>query len=183
MLDGFYTFTIKDVDTKLFKYIISSQKKISILLIKDLFKVIIFEKVVIPNEIPSNAQIFSSHFINEIKDSYIYLTSDFNWNFYIQLPSKKILLLSASFNCIIKAMKLPYSIPEMGNYLFTTYYPYYKKKLKMTESRYNLNLFHKSDYLIIFFFACNSSTYTAQTDLVTKKEKPPKFPLIKMTDT
>lgn len=41
---------------------------------------------------------------------------------------KLILLFYAPSDCIIKIIKLLYSIPEMGNLLFTAFYLYYKQK-------------------------------------------------------
>lgn len=75
-----------------------------------------------------------------------------------------------SFNCITKAMKLLHSILETDKLLFTIYHPKNKEKLGMTESKYNLDLFHKCDCSTAFFLAYNDSIYATQTGLVTKKK-------------
>lgn len=46
-------------------------------------------------------------------------------------------------------------MPKIGNHLFTTYCLYYKEKLKIIDSRYNPDLFYKSDYSSTFFHTCN----------------------------
>lgn len=53
------------------------EKKIAKLFKKYIFKFIIFNKVLY------NLKIFSSYFINKIKNLCIYLISHFNYNFYI----------------------------------------------------------------------------------------------------
>lgn len=69
MSDRSDIFINKDADIKSFKNIESSRKDIFALLVKDFFKIIIFKKVVPFNKVSSNAQIFSSHLVNKIKDS------------------------------------------------------------------------------------------------------------------
>ena len=54
----------------------SGQKEIEELLKKDIFKVVIPNKVVIPEEIPSSTKGFNSCFSNDIKDSCINKTRE-----------------------------------------------------------------------------------------------------------
>ncbi len=61
-MDKLDTFTNKDADAQLPQYTVSRQQKIARLLEKILFK------VVIPEKILSNARVFNSCFVNEIKD-------------------------------------------------------------------------------------------------------------------
>lgn len=41
----------------------------------------------------------------------------------------------------------------------------------MIKSRYNSNLFYKSNHLVTSFFACNDYVYITEIDLVTKKKE------------
>lgn len=62
-MDKFDAFTNKDVDAQPPKYTASRQKGIAGLLEKSVFK------VVTPEEIPSNTQVFNSRFVDEIRNS------------------------------------------------------------------------------------------------------------------
>ena len=186
--DKLDTFTNKHADAQLSA---SGQKEIQGLLEKDIFKVITPNKVVTPEEVPSNIQVFNSCFVNNIKDpcidkadeksrsvvhayndekknlmlmhsskipevsqgidsclaaiiqdddndnirfylrditqAYVEIASDLNPNFYIRPLSKPISQLSASFDFIVKVMRLLYGKPEADNHRFAIYHPHYKE--------------------------------------------------------
>lgn len=63
--DKLDTYTNKHADAPLST---SRQKEIQGLLKKDLFKVVTSDKVVMPEEVPSNTQVFNSCFVDDIKD-------------------------------------------------------------------------------------------------------------------
>ena len=67
MLNKFDIFINKYVDALLF---ISKQKKIQKLLEKDVFKVVTLNKIVIPEKISINTQVFNFCLVNNIKDLY-----------------------------------------------------------------------------------------------------------------
>lgn len=48
---------------------------------------------------------------------------------------------------------------------FITYHLYYMEKLRIIESIYDLDIFHKSNYLAIFLSASDSSDCTDQSGL------------------
>ena len=76
-------------------------------------------------------------YLQNITQAYVQSISNLNQKFYIQLLLELILLLGASFNRVIKVMKLLYSVLKVSNYWFAIYHTYHKKKLKMIESIYN----------------------------------------------
>lgn len=78
-----------------------------------------------------------------------------------------MLLLDILFDYIVKAIKLFYNISKINNYLFAIYNLYYKKKLEMiVESKYNLDLFYKSNYLATYFHINNDNAYITQINLI-----------------
>ena len=196
MSDKLDTFTNKHADSQLSA---SGQKQG--LFEKDVFKVVIPDKVVTPEEVPNSTQVFNSRFIDEIKDPYtnkaygksrlvvqadndkdknleltklpiIQQACNLNRDFYIRPPSEPILLLGASSNCIVKVIKPLYSIPEAGKNKFTTYHPHYKEKLGITESTKELVTDSAAST-----FACDSGACATKPGLVTKKGEPPRISL------
>lgn len=122
--------------------------------------------------------------------------------FLLLLTPKLISPFCVSSNHIFNIIKLSYGISKVSsNYWFAIYYPYYKKKPRMTKSIYNLYMLY-SDKLVsnltqtsifamnclcfeysfgclgnlstVSFFACDSGACATKSDLITKKEKPPK---------
>lgn len=65
MLNKLDIFINKHVDVQLF---ISGQKKIQKLPQKDIFKVVYLDKVVMPEEVSNNTQIFNSSLVDNISD-------------------------------------------------------------------------------------------------------------------
>lgn len=99
--------TDADIDAKIFEYLASRQEKIARLVITS-------EEFKTSKKIPNNVQIFSSYFVNEIKDLCIHSTL------------KMILLPGDLSNYVVK---------------FATYHLHYKEKFGIIESTYNLFLF------------------------------------------
>lgn len=76
---------------------------------------------------------------------YVQFISNLNWEFYIWSLLKLILLLSVLFDYIVKVIKSLYGILKVSNYWFATYYIYYKDKLRIIKSIYNLYFFYNSN--------------------------------------
>lgn len=96
-------------------------------------------------------------------------------NFFLFQPLSKLLLLpNTSSNYVVK---------------FAIYHPHYKNKLigNLTQTfictaNYLYFLYSLVNFLIASLFTCNDDIYTPQLGQVAKKEKPPRTPLIHMTD-
>lgn len=114
---------------------------------------------------------------------YIQSTSDFNYDFYIQLTFKQIflLVLGALSNYSYKVMKLLHNMPKASNLLFAAYHQYYKEKIISNLTRtivcvtnYICFLCNWINLLIAFYLADNNGLCATKPGLVTKKEKLPK---------
>lgn len=68
-------------------------------------------------------------------------------------------------------MKLLYCVPEKSNYWFAIYHTYYKEKLKIIESIYNLYLLYKSDLLEIIEMQAGNILILANNVFANNKEK------------
>ena len=66
-------------------------------------------------------------YLRDITQAYIKIAWDFNPNFYIRPLSKTISQLSASFDFIVKVIRLLYGKLEANNHRFPIYHPHYKK--------------------------------------------------------
>lgn len=69
--------------------------------------------------------------------AYIQSLSNFNWDFFIRLPCKLILVLDSSLNFVINVIKLLYNMTKISTTLFAIYYSHYKKKPGMSKSANN----------------------------------------------
>lgn len=67
-------------------------------------------------------------YLQDIRQVYIEIVSDLNPDFYIRLLSKLISQLNASFDSIIKVIRLMYGEPKADNHQFAIYHSYYKDK-------------------------------------------------------
>ena len=76
----------------------------------------------------------------DITQTYVEIASDLNPDFYIRPLSELILLLSDSFDSIVKVMRLLYNKREADNHRFAIYHPHYKEKPGMIESAHNYYL-------------------------------------------
>ena len=76
-------------------------------------------------------------YLRDITRAYIEISSDLNPDFYIRPLSKLISQLSASFDSIIKVMRLLYGEPKADNHRFAVYHLHYKEKPGITESTHN----------------------------------------------
>lgn len=81
--------------------------------------------------------------LRDFTQAYVQSTSNLNRKFYIWPPPELILLFGASFDYIVKIMKLLYGIPKAGNHWFAIYHTHHKEKLRMEKSLYNLGFFYK----------------------------------------
>ena len=82
-----------------------------------------------------------------IKRACIQSTLDFNWDFYICLPFKQILLLGILLDYIVKVIKLLYDVPEVSVNCFAAYHLYYKKNI--IDSAYDPFLFRLLPKLLL----------------------------------
>lgn len=116
-----------DVDTQL-QYVASRQKKIAILLKKcRLIKQA-------DNEKDKKLMVTQLSIIQ--RQAYIYSIFYFNPDFYIRLFIKQISLLHILLSCIVKVIKPLHDMSKANTNHFAAYYPYYKKKPKITGFTY-----------------------------------------------
>lgn len=106
------------------------------------------------------------------------------YNSFLRSLFKLILLLSILSHYIIKIMNLLYNILDAGKYWFAIYHLHYKDKfvdnltwafICATNCLYFLR--NQSNFSATFFFAYDSSTYTAKLSLVTRKRELQKISL------
>ena len=95
------------------------------------------------------AAIFQNNIIKlylcNVTQAYVQSISDLNRDFFICPPPELITMMGASPECILKVVKLLYSIPEAGNHWFVTYHKYHINTLAISESTYNPCLIHKCE--------------------------------------
>lgn len=92
------------------------------------------------------------------------------------------MLPGASFEYIVKVIKLSYSITKASNYRIATNHAYYKDKLEMRKSIYDPNYFYNSDLFNFVGMQTNDILILANNNFTSIKENAIKLPKIIMKD-
>ena len=83
---------------------------------------------------------------------------------------KLILLFGNSFDCSVKVIKFLYDVSKISNHWFVTYHTYYKDKLGIIESIYNLCFLYSFNSFGIVEMQTNDTLILADNDF-TSTEK------------